>query len=120
MITLASVAIASFTLAQISIAQPGTGSAPTSTGERSVTAPPVGEISTVNEFTPGRSIKVTRASVGTQPVVYMLAPNALYVNEAGTPIDPNDIQPGARVRLDMVGTGPGLLTVGRVVVLAAK
>jgi hypothetical protein len=49
----------------------------------------------------------------------MLAPNALYVNEAGTPIDPNDIQPGARVRLDMIGTGPGL-TVDRVVVLAAK
>jgi hypothetical protein len=50
MIAFASVAIASFTLAKISIAQLGTGSAPTSTGERSLAAAPAGEVATVNEF----------------------------------------------------------------------
>ena len=99
MIALACAAIAPLALAQ-------TGSGPTSTGERDIAAAPSGEVSYVNEFTPGKSIKVTRAGVGTQPVVYRLAPNVRYVSEAGSPID-------------MMGTGPGL-TVDRVVVLQAK
>jgi len=111
-IALTCVAIAPLALAQ-------TGSGPTSTGERDIAAAPNGEISYVNEFTPGKSIKVTRSSAGTQPVVYRLAPNARYVSEAGSPMDPTDIQPGTRVRLDMTGTGPGL-TVDRVVVIQAK
>jgi hypothetical protein len=111
------IAFACAAIAPIALAQTGAG--PTSTGERSLSAAPVGEIATVNEFTPGKSIKVTRASIGTQPVVYMLAPNVRYVSEAGSPIDPSDIQAGTRVRLDMLGTGPGL-TVDRVVVVAAK
>jgi len=104
-------------IAPLALAQSGAG--PTSTGERDIAVAPIGEISYVNEFTPGKSIKVTRSSAGTQPVVYRLAPNARYVSQAGSPIDPNDIQPGSRVRLDMTGTGPGL-TVDRVVVLQAK
>ena len=111
-IALASVAIAPLVLAQ-------TGSGPTSTGERDIGAAPNGEIAYVNEFTPGKSIKVTRSGVGTQPVVYRLAPNVRYVSQAGSPIDPNDIQAGSRVRLDITGTGPGL-TVDRVVVIQAK
>src|ERR1700757_965535 len=83
-IALACVAIAPFALAQ-------TGSGPTSTGERDIAAAPTGEIGYVNEFTPGKSIKVTRSGAGAQPVVYRLAPNARYVNEAGAPIDPSDI-----------------------------
>ncbi len=112
MIALACVAIAPLALAQ-------TGSGPTSTGERDIAAAPSGEVSYVNEFTPGKSIKVTRSSAGTQPVVYRLAPNVRYVSEAGSPVDPTDIQPGTRVRLDTTGTGPGL-TVDRVVVIQAK
>jgi hypothetical protein len=112
MIALACMAVAPLALAQ-------TGSGPTSTGERDIAAAPAGEISTVNEFTPGKSIKVTRSGAGAQPVVYVLAPNVRYVNQSGAPMDPSDIQPGTRVRLDMTGTGPGL-TVDRVVVLAAK
>jgi len=117
MIVLGCLAIASLALAQTEVNQTGAG--PTSTGERSVAAAPAGEISTVNEFTPGKSIKVTRSGAGTQPVVYVLAPNVRYVDQAGSPFDPSDIQPGTRVRLDMLGTGPGL-TVDRVVVLQAK
>lgn len=104
-------------IAPLALAQ--TGSGPTSTGERDIAAAPTGEISYVNEFTPGKSIKTTRAGVGTQPVVYRLAPNVRYVNQAGSPVDPDDIQAGTRVRLDMMGTGPGL-TVDRVVVIAPK
>lgn len=111
-IALACVAIAPLALAQ-------TGSGPTSTGERDITAAPSGKVSYVNEFTPGKSIKVTRAGVGTQPVAYRLAPNVRYLSAAGSPIDPNDIQPGTRVRLDTTGTGPGL-TVDRVVMIQAK
>ena len=111
MIALACAAIAPLALAQ-------TGSGPTSTGERDIAAPPAG-LAYVNEFTPGKSIKVTSSGAGTQPVVYRLAPNVRYVSQAGSPIDPNDIQPGTRVRLDMTGTGPGL-TVDRVVVVQAK
>ena len=117
MFAIAWVAIASLASAQTTLDQTGAG--PTSTGERSVAAAPVGEISTVNEFTPGKSIKVTRSGAGTQPVVYVLAPNVRYEDQGGAPVDPTDIQPGTRVRLDMMGTGPGL-TVDRVVVLAAK
>ena len=117
MLAIAWVAIASLASAQTTLDQ--TGSGPTSTGERSLAAAPAGEISTVNEFTPGKSIKVTRSGAGTQPVVYVLAPNVRYVDQAGSPFDPSDIQPGTRVRLDMLGTGPGL-TVDRVVVLVAK
>jgi len=116
MIALACVAIAPVTFAQTNVP---TGSGPTSTGERDIAAAPGGEVSYVNEFAPGKSIKVTRSGIGTQPVVYRLAPNVRYVNEDGSPIDPNDIQAGARVRLDTTGTGPGL-TVDRVVVLKAK
>ena len=112
MIALACAAIAPLALAQ-------TGSGPTSTGERDIAAAPNGEISYVNEFTPGKSIKVTRSGVGTQPVVYRLSPNIRYVSEAGSPVDPNDIQPGTRARLDMTGTGPGL-TVDRVVMIVPK
>ena len=115
LIALACAAIAPLALAQT---RP-TGEGPTSTGERDIGAAPNGEISYVNEFTPGKSIKVTRSSAGTQPVVYRLAPNARYVKDSGGPIDPNDIQAGTRVRLDMTGTGPGL-TVDRVVVVQAK
>ncbi len=111
-IALACVAIAPLALAQ-------TGSGPTSTGERDIAASPSGEISYVNEFTPGKSIKVTRSGVATQPVVYVLAPNVRYVKEDGSPIDPSDIQAGTRVRLDMLGTGPGL-TIDRVVVIQTK
>ncbi len=111
-IALACVAIAPLALAQ-------TGSGPTSTGERDIAAAPSGEISYVNEFTPGKSIKVTRSGVATQPVVYVLAPNVRYVKEDGSPIDPSDIQAGTRVRLDMLGTGPGL-TIDRVVVIQTK
>jgi hypothetical protein len=111
------IALACMAIAPLALAQ--TGSGPTSTGERDIAAAPLGEVSYVNEFTPGKSIKVTRSGAGTQPVVYRLAPNARYVSEAGSPIDPNDIQAGARVRLDMTGTGPGL-TVDRVVVIQAK
>lgn len=114
-IALACAAIAPLALAQT---RP-TGEGPTSTGERAIGAAPNGEIGYVNEFTPGKSIKVTRSGAGTQPVVYRLAPNVRYVNENGAPIDPKDIQAGSRVRLDMLGTGPGL-TVDRVVVIQAK
>lgn len=114
-IALACVAIAPFALAQT---RP-TGEGPTSTGERDIAAAPNGEIGYVNEFTPGKSIKVTRSGAGAQPVVYRLAPNVRYVSNDGSPIDPNDIQAGTRVRLDMLGTGPGL-TVDRVVVVQAK
>jgi len=55
MLAIAWVAIASLASAQTTLDQ--TGSGPTSTGERSLAAAPVGEISTVNEFTPGKSIK---------------------------------------------------------------
>jgi hypothetical protein len=111
-IALVCVAIAPLVLAQ-------TGSGPTSTGERDIAAAPTGEIGYVNEFTPGKSIKVTRSGAGAQPVVYRLAPNVRYFSDAGSPIDPNDIQAGSRVRLDITGTGPGL-TVDRVVVIQAK
>jgi hypothetical protein len=111
------IALACAAIAPLAFAEAGSG--PTSTGERDIAAAPAGEISYVNEFTPGKSIKVTRSSAGTQPVVYRLAPNARYVNEGGSPVDPNDIQPGTRVRLDMTGTGPGL-TVDRVVMIAPK
>ena len=104
-------------IAPLALAQ--TGSGPTSTGERDIAPAPAGEIGYVNEFTPGKSIKVTRSAAGTQPVVYRLAPNARYFSDGGSPIDPNDIQPGSRVRLDMTGTGPGL-TVDRVIVIQAK
>ena len=115
MIALACAAIAPLALVQT---RP-TGEGPTSTGERDIAAAPNGEIGYVNEFTPGKSIKVTRSGVGTQPVVYRLAPNVRYVDDAGRPIHPNDIQAGSRVRLDMTGRGPGL-TVDRVVVIQAK
>src|SRR5438034_2369240 len=49
-IAIACVAIAPFALAQ-------TGSGPTSTGERDIAAAPTGEISYVNEFTPGNPSK---------------------------------------------------------------
>jgi len=111
------IALACLAIAPLALAQAGSG--PTSTGERDIGAAPNGEIGYVNEFTPGKSIKVTRSGAGTQPVVYMLAPNARYVSEGGAPIDPNDIQAGSRVRLDMLGTGPGL-RVDRVVVIQAK
>jgi len=111
------IALACLAIASLALAQAGSG--PTSTGERDIGAAPNGEIGYVNEFTPGKSIKVTRSGAGTQPVVYMLAPNARYVSEGGAPIDPNDIQAGSRVRLDMLGTGPGL-RVDRVVVIQAK
>jgi hypothetical protein len=114
-IALACVAIAPLAFAQTI----QTGAGPTSTGERDIAAAPAGEISSVNEFTPGKSIKVTRSGAGTQPVVYTLAPNVRYMSQTGSPIDPDDIQPGTRVRLDMTGTGPGL-TVDRIVVLQAK
>jgi hypothetical protein len=117
MIVLACMAIASLASAQTEANQ--TGSGPTSTGERDIAAAPSGEISYVNEFTPGKSIKVTRSGIGTQPVVYVLGPNVRYVNQAGSPMDPSDIQPGTRVVLHMLGTGPGL-TIDRVVVVAAK
>ena len=111
------IALACLAIAPLALAQAGSG--PTSTGERDIGAAPNGEIGYVNEFTPGKSIKVTRSGVGTQPVVYRLAPNVRYVSQAGSPIDPTDIQPGTRVRLDSTGTGPGL-TVDRVVVIQAK
>src|ERR1041385_2945457 len=111
------IALACLAIAPLALAQ--TGSGPTSTGERDIGAAPSGEIGYVNEFTPGKSIKVTRSGAGTQPVVYMLAPNVRYFSQGGSPIDPNDIQPGSRVRLDMTGTGPGL-RVDRVVVVAPK
>lgn len=114
-IALACVAIAPLAFAQIT----QTGAGPTSTGERDIGAAPVGEISSVNEITPGKSIKVTRSGAGTQPVVYTLAPNVRYVSENGSPIDPSDIQAGTRVRLDMTGAGAGL-TVDRIVVIQAK
>jgi hypothetical protein len=117
MIALACVAIASLAWAQTDVNQTGAG--PTSTGERDIAAAPNGEISYVNEFTPGKSIKVTRSGVGTQPVVYRLAPNVRYVSDTGSPVNPSDIQAGTRVRLDITGTGPGL-TVDRVVMIAAQ
>jgi hypothetical protein len=114
-IALACAAIAPLALAQT---RP-TGEGPTSTGERDIAAAPNGEIGYVNELTPGKSIKVTRSGAGAQPVVYRLAPNVRYVDEAGRPVHPDDIQAGTRVRLDMTGRGPGL-TVDRVVVIQAK
>ena len=116
-IALAFAAIAPLAFAQTDVN--ATGAGPTSTGERDIAAAPNGEIGTVNEFTPGKSIKVTRSGAGAQPVVYVLAPNVRYVNETGAPMDPSDIQAGTRVRLDITGTGPGL-TVDRVVVVAAR
>ena len=114
------IALACAAIAPLAFAQTTqTGAGPTSTGERDIGAAPVGEISSVNEFTPGKSIKVTRSGAGTQPVVYRLAPNVRYVSENGSPIDPSDIQAGTRVRLDMTGAGAGL-TVDRVVVIQAK
>src|ERR1700757_1752878 len=83
------IALTCFAIAPLVLAQTGEG--PTSTGERDIAAAPNGEIGYVNEFTPGKSIKVTRSGAGAQPVVYRLAPNARYVTDVGSPIDPNDI-----------------------------
>ena len=117
MIAIACVAIASLVAAQTNMAQTGSGG-PTSTGTSALAAAPNGVVS-VNEFEPGKSIKVTSSGAGTQAVVYKLAPNARYISETGGPVDPSDIQPGTRVRLDVTGTGPGL-TVDRVVLISPK
>lgn len=117
MIAIACVAIASLVSTQTNMAQTGSGG-PTSTGPTAL-APEARGVVSVNEFEPGKSIKVTSSAAGTQAVVYKLAPNVRYVSETGGPLDPSDIQPGTRVRLDVTGTGPGL-TVDRVVVIAAK
>jgi hypothetical protein len=117
MIAIACVAMASLVSVQTNMAQTGSGG-PTSTGTTAVAPAPSGVLS-VNEFEPGKSIKVTSSGAGTQAVVYKLAPNARYVSETGGLIDPSDIQPGTRVRLNVTGTGPGL-TVDRVVVIAPK
>ncbi|HET9419119.1 MAG TPA: hypothetical protein VFO30_07245 [Chthoniobacterales bacterium] len=120
MIALACITIAPLALAQTNVTQPGAerSSKGDTTSAASVASAPTGQTVSVNTFIPGKSIAVT-PSVASQPVTYMLSENVRYADAAGNTLDPSNIRSGARVRLEVSGTGT-TRTVDRIVLVAPQ
>jgi hypothetical protein len=113
-IAVAFIAIAPLAFGQTNASQAGSSrSSKGSTTETAATT--TQEVASVNALIPGRSITVSASSL-TQPLSYVLANTVSYVDSTGKQVDPSEIRPGTRVRLDFKGTGKER-TVDRIVVI---
>jgi uncharacterized OB-fold protein len=116
LITLACLLIASLAVAQTAN-KPRTGSSEqgtdSGTKNKGASLESATEVVAVNNFSPGNSIVVS-STPDTHPTTYKLGKDVEIVDESGKKIDPDQVRPGTRVRLQVAGNDRHI---GRIMVI---